>query len=122
MNDYYVDNIEEITHNNENFRKVLFTSQLQLVVMSLKPLEDIGMEIHHDIDQFIRIEQGTGIALLNNKPYKIKSGMAIVIPAGVEHNIMNTSHRKTMKLYTIYVPPEHPVGTILKNKNNTTYR
>ena len=114
MEPYFVDNIEELSLHNDNFRKVLFTSKMQLVVMSLNPLEDIGMEIHHDTDQFIRIEQGAGVAILNGKTYELSDGVAVIIPAGVEHNIINTDKKKKMKLYTIYTPPEHPIGTIIK--------
>lgn len=118
MTQYFVNNIEKLTEDNDFFRKVLFTSQLQLVVMSLKPLEDIGMEVHHQTDQFIRIEKGSGLAILNGKPFKIGSGSAVVIPAGVQHNVINTSSKKPMKLYTIYVPPEHPVGTVQRFRKN----
>lgn len=113
----FVDNIEEITLKNNNFRKILFTSKkLQLVVMSLKPNEDIGNEIHKNVDQFIRIEQGRGYAMLNGKKYILKNNSAVIIPAGIEHNIINSSKKNNLKLYTIYSPPEHPIGTILKNK------
>jgi mannose-6-phosphate isomerase-like protein (cupin superfamily) len=113
---YFVGNIEELSLKNTNFRQVLFTSHLQLVVMSLKPLEDIGMEIHPKTDQFIRIEEGSGVALLNGHMYTLQAGMSVVIPAGVEHNIINTHRTHPMKLYTIYTPPEHPIGTRIKNK------
>jgi len=111
--EFFVDNIEELTLKNENFRKVLNTaSNSQLVVMTLKPGEDIGMEVHHDIDQFIRIEEGSGKAVLNGQEYEIEDDFAVVIPAGTEHNIVNTSETEKMKLYTIYSPPEHPEGTV----------
>lgn len=117
MKNAFVGNIEEITIKNNNFRKVLTTGKhSQLVVMSLKPMEDIGMETHRDVDQFIRVEKGHGFAILNGRNFKLKDGSAVVIPAGVEHNIINASKRTALKLYTIYSPPEHPPGTIIKNK------
>jgi len=113
----YVTDIEEKTSNNRNFRTVLFTTERsQLVVMNLKPNEDIGSEVHHDVDQFIRIEEGEGKAVLNGKEYPLKDGSAVVIPAGVEHNIINTSGKEEMRLYTIYTPPEHKDGTVHKTK------
>lgn len=111
----YVNNLEKDTEENENFRKVLNTTEKsQLVVMSLLPHEDIGEEVH-DVDQFIRIEKGEGKAVLNGEESEIKDGFAVVIPAGTRHNIINTSNTE-MKLYTIYTPPEHADGTIHKTK------
>jgi mannose-6-phosphate isomerase-like protein (cupin superfamily) len=96
---------------------VLFTAQhSQLVVMALKPGEDIGMEVHVGTDQFIRVEAGEGQAILDGKEYPLADGSAIVIPAGTQHNVINTSRSEVMKLYTIYTPPEHPVGTIHKTR------
>jgi mannose-6-phosphate isomerase-like protein (cupin superfamily) len=113
----FVDNIEKQTMENENFRKVLFTGpNSQLVVMTLKPGEDIGMETHSDVDQFIRLEAGQGQAILDGKTYTIESEWAVVIPAGTEHNIVNTSQTEKMKLYTIYSPAEHKDGTIHPTK------
>lgn len=110
-------NIEKKSLENNYFREVLFTGpNSQLVVMSLKPGEDIGMETHGGVDQFIRVEAGEGKAILNGKEMKIEDGSAVVIPAGVEHNIVNSSGTKPLKLYTVYSPPEHPHGTIHKNK------
>jgi len=112
----YVENIEKDTLENDNFRKVLTTNKFsQLVVMSLKPGENIGMEIHNDVDQFIRIEQGSGKAILNGQEYPIENDFAVVIPAGAEHDIVNDSD-EDMKLYTVYSPAEHPDGTIHKDK------
>ncbi len=112
----YVTNIEEKTLANKNFRKVLFTApNSQLVVMSLRPGEEIGTETH-DLDQFIRIEAGEGEVVLNGKKHKIADDFAIVIPAGTKHNVVNTSKKKDLKLYTVYSPPEHPPGTIHKTK------
>ena len=117
MNSIFVDNIETLTLKNNNFRKVLNTTKKsQLVLMSLKATENIGLETHKDVDQFIRIEKGNGVAILNDKMYKIKDGSAIVIPAGTKHDIINLSKKLPMKLYTIYTPPEHKPNTIQKNK------
>ena len=113
----YAVNIEKETMANDYFRKVLFTAKhSQLVVMSLKAGEEIGMEVHPNLDQFIRIEEGKGKAILDGKTHALKDDWAVVIPAGTKHNIVNTSKRKRMKLYTIYSPPQHPHGTIHKNK------
>jgi mannose-6-phosphate isomerase-like protein (cupin superfamily) len=113
----YVTHIEEKTLKNNNFREVLkTTSRSQLVVMSLKPGEEIGMEVHNDVDQFLRIEAGTGKAVLDGKEYPLEDGSAVVVPAGVEHNFINTSKDQDMKLYSIYTPPEHPDGTIHATK------
>ena len=112
----YIQNIEEVTKENSNFRKVLYTAKhSQLVVMSLKPGEDIGTEVHDDIDQFIRIEQGKGKAILDGVETQIEDDFAIVVPAGTEHNFVNESDEE-MKLYTIYSPPEHKEGTIHPTK------
>ena len=108
----YVANIEEESKNNANFRKVLYTGKnSQLVVMSLLPNEEIGSEVH-TVDQFLRIEEGTGVAILDGVEHPIGDGFAIVVPAGTEHNIKNLSSEKMMKLYTVYSPPEHKDGTI----------
>jgi mannose-6-phosphate isomerase-like protein (cupin superfamily) len=113
----YVANIEEKTLANRNFRQVLFTAtKSQLVVMALQPGEDIGTEVHHDVDQFIRVESGTGKAVLNGEEYEIGDGSAIVIPAGVEHNVINTSQDSLMQLYTLYTPPEHEDQKVHKTK------
>jgi mannose-6-phosphate isomerase-like protein (cupin superfamily) len=106
MNGYIV-NIEKESLANENFRKVLYTAKnSQLVLMSLLPKEEIGMEVH-TLDQFIRIESGSGRAILDGKETQISDGSAIVIPAGTQHNIVNDSETEKMKLYTIYSPAEH---------------
>jgi mannose-6-phosphate isomerase-like protein (cupin superfamily) len=112
----YVANIEKETEENENFRKVLYTAKFsQLVVMALKPGEEIGSEVHK-LDQFIRIEKGTGKAVLDDVEHEIMNGSAIVVPAGTKHNFINTSETEPMKLYTIYSPPEHLDGTIHATK------
>ncbi len=114
---YFVDNIEKLTQENTNFRKVLFTNPngIQLVLMSLKPNEDIGLEVHTDVDQFIRIESGNGVAILNNKEHKISDGFSVLIPKGTKHNIINTG-QTLMKIYSIYSPPEHPQTRVNVNK------
>ena len=113
----YLTDIERRTLANEFFREVLFTApNMQLVVMALAPGEDIGMETHTDIDQFIRVEAGEGKAILNGKEHDLKDGSVVVIPGGTEHNIVNTSQGGPLKLYTIYTPPEHPDGTVHKTK------
>lgn len=110
-------NLEQDTISNQNFRKVLYTtSHSQLVVMSLEPGEDIGAEIHPDNDQFIRIDQGRGKAIISDREFDLKDGDAIIIPAGIKHNIINTSPEQYLKLYTIYAPPHHPDGTVHPTK------
>lgn len=112
----FVTDIEAASLENEYFRKVLYTdTRVQLVVMSLKPNEEIGAEVH-ELDQFIRIEAGEGKAVLNGVEHRIKDGSAIVIPQGTLHNIVNTSGDKPMKLYTLYAPPNHKEGTVHKTK------
>ena len=113
----YITEINKKAASNSNFREVLFTTSLsQLVVMRLKAGEEIGSEVHTGIDQFIRIESGEGKAVLNGENHALKAGQAVVIPSGVEHNIINTSDKKELKLYTVYTPPEHPAGTIHPTK------
>jgi mannose-6-phosphate isomerase-like protein (cupin superfamily) len=105
MAGYFI-NIEKATMQNDNFRKVLNTAQhSQLVVMSLLPEEEIGTEVH-DLDQFIRFESGRGKVILDGKETEVEDDWAVVIPAGVEHNVINTSDSEKMKLYSIYSPPE----------------
>ncbi|MBN1168434.1 cupin domain-containing protein [Candidatus Woesebacteria bacterium] len=111
----FVDNIEKLTLKNNNFRKVLFTGKFcQLVVMSLKPGEEIGMEVHPDVDQFFRIDSGMGKVIMGREEKRLKDGSAIVVPAGTKHNIVNTSKTDDLKLYTVYSPPNHPKGTVHK--------
>jgi len=115
MNGYVV-HIEEVTEKNENFRTVLYTApHSQLVVMHLQPSEGIGEEVH-TLDQFIRIEEGKGKAILNGTEYDIEDGFAVVIPSGVKHNIINTSPDSPMKLYTVYSPANHKDGTVHATK------
>ena len=109
--------IKKISDENNNFREVLFTGSLiQMVMMSLEPGEDLGIETHLDTDQFIRVEKGEGKALLDGKYYKLEEGAGIFIPPGAEHNVTNTSTSDRLKLCTVYSPPEHPEGTIHKTK------
>jgi mannose-6-phosphate isomerase-like protein (cupin superfamily) len=113
----YLTNIEQESLDNIKFRRVLFTGpHAQLVVMALKPGEDIGLETHDDVDQFIRVEAGHGTAILDGKEHVLEDGSAVVIPAGTKHNIINSSPTEALKLYTIYSPPEHPDGTIHETK------
>lgn len=112
----YITNIEDAAVQNENFREVLFTGPYsQLVVMSLLPGEEIGMEVH-EVDQFLRIEKGQGRAILDGEEHLISDGSAIVVPAGTKHNIINTSSSEKLKLYTIYSPAHHRDKTIHKTK------
>jgi len=113
----YVENIEEKTMQNTNFRTVLFTgAHMQLVVMSLRPLEDIGMEVHETVDQFFRFEQGEGKVIMDGEESIVGPSSVVVIPAGTNHNIVNTSSSEDLKLYTIYSPANHPVGTVHATK------
>ena len=113
----YTTNIETKTLENGYFREVLFTApHMQLVVMALQPGEEIGTETHGDGDQFIRVESGTGAAILNGERTELGDGSIVVIPAGTTHNILNSSSSEPLKLYTIYSPPQHPDGTINRDK------
>jgi len=113
----YVTNIETKSIENDYFREVLFTaSRVQLVVMALQAGEEIGTETHDDTDQFIRVEAGRGTAILDGVEYDLADGSAVVIPAGTTHNVVNSSTSEPLKLYTIYSPPEHPDGTVNRNK------
>ncbi|MBI4118843.1 MAG: cupin domain-containing protein [Parcubacteria group bacterium] len=114
----YILNIEKITLENENFRKVLYTAKnSQLVVMRLKPGEEIGEEVHQ-LDQFIRCEAGTGQAVLDGVEHAISDGFAVVVPAGAKHNIINTSAMAPLKLYTVYSPPNHRDGVVHLTKTD----
>jgi len=111
------DNIEQLTLNNTFFRQVLFTgTHAQLVLMSLKPGEEIGMEVHASVDQFFRFEKGEGKVIQNGEEQIVKDGFAVIVPAGTEHNVINTSQTDDLKLYTVYSPPNHPDGTINKTR------
>jgi len=113
----FVDNIEKLTKENNNFRKVLYTGRYsQLVLMSLAPGEEIGEEVH-GLDQFLRIEEGKGKAIVGALEYEIQDGTAIVVPAGTLHNVINTGD-VPLKLYTIYSPPNHRDGVLHPTKND----
>jgi mannose-6-phosphate isomerase-like protein (cupin superfamily) len=112
----YTTNIEKDTVDNENYRKVLYTGKMQLVLMSLKPGEDIPSEVHPEIDQFFRIEQGEAYIKINDEEFNLKDDDIIIIPAGSQHYVKNSSEDKDLKVYTIYTPAEHPEGTIHKTK------
>lgn len=119
----YQDDIEKRTRENNNFRKVLYTSEKsQLVVMSLLPGEDIGMEVHKENDQFFRFEQGQGKCIIDKDEYSVKKDMAVIVPAGATHNIINTSSRGKLKFYTIYSPPHHKDGLIHRTKKEAEKR
>lgn len=116
MTGFHAD-IEVETLNNTNFRKVLFTgAHCQLVLMSLLPSEDIGMEVHPSVDQFFRFEVGEGKAILNGEEILFKANDVVIVPTGTNHNIINTSATEPLKLYTIYSPANHPVGTVHTTK------
>lgn len=113
----YSINIEEKTLSGNNFREVLYTTKRsQLVIMTLQPGEEIGMEHHEGHDQFIRVEQGEGVAILGGEKHALEDGTAVVIPAGTEHNVINTSASEPLRLYTLYTPPEHPDGIVHRTK------
>ncbi len=106
-------NIEKETLENGNFRKVLYTGKnSQLVLMSLKPKEEIGMEAHAENDQFFRFEKGEGKCVIDGNEYDLKDGVAIVVPAGAQHNIINISETEDLKMYTIYSPAHHKDGIV----------
>ena len=113
----YIDNIEEKTQGNSNFRQVLYTGKhMQLVVMSLKPGEDIGEEVHDTVDQFFRIEEGEAKFIIDGVESLVKEDMVAIVPAGSLHNVINNSSTEDLKLYTIYSPANHPEGTIHATK------
>ena len=110
-------NIEKETLGNSSFRKVLYTAKYsQLVLMSLKPKEEIGMETHEKNDQFFRFESGQGKCIIDGNEYEVADGDAVIVPAGAKHNVINISDAKALKLYTIYSPPNHEDGIIRQTK------
>ena len=116
----FCDSIEDLTKQNSYFRKVLFTGKhCQLVLMTLKPGEEIGAEVHDNVDQFFRFEEGEGKVVIEDSEYAVKDSFAVIVPAGSRHNVINTSQTDSLKLYTIYSPPNHPDGTIHKTKEET---
>lgn len=113
----FKDNIEDLTEENNNFRKVLYTGlHSQLVVMSLKPGEEIGMEVHKESDQFFRFEDGIGKVVIDDNEYEVEDDDAVVVPAGAQHNVVNTSRDEDLKFYTIYSPPHHKDGIVKNTK------
>lgn len=109
--------IEQDTLDNTTFRTVLYTGKkLQLVLMTLKPGEDIGLETHEEHDQFFRFEAGEGKVVIDGNEFEVTDGDAVIVPAGAEHNIINVSETDELKLYTIYAPPEHADGTVHETK------
>jgi mannose-6-phosphate isomerase-like protein (cupin superfamily) len=117
----YVANIEKSTVENKNFRQVLYTGKhSQLVLMSLRPNEEIGMEVHPDNDQFFRFEKGQGKCIIDGHESEVKDGTAVVVPAGAQHNIINTSAREDLKLYTIYSPAHHKDGIVRATKKEAS--
>jgi mannose-6-phosphate isomerase-like protein (cupin superfamily) len=113
----FIGDIEQLTLKNNNFRRVLHTGQhAQLVVMHLKPNEEIGTEVHEIVDQFIRIEQGEAKLILDGEEHLVKAGDAFVVPAQVKHNVVNTSAENPVKLYTLYSPPHHKDGIVHQTK------
>ncbi len=110
-------NIEKETLENNNFRKVLYTGKhSQLVLMCLKPKEEIGMEVHGDSDQFFRFEKGQGKCIIDGNEYQVSDGSAIIVPKGAQHNVVNVSDSEDLKLYTIYSPAHHKDGIVRSTK------
>ncbi len=113
----FMADIEKATVENTDFRRVLYTGKFsQLVLMSLKPGEEIGAEVHDDVDQFFRFEEGEGKVIIDNTEYTVKDGSAVVVPSGANHNVINTSKTANLKLYTIYSPPEHQDKIVRKTR------
>jgi mannose-6-phosphate isomerase-like protein (cupin superfamily) len=113
----YITSIEKETMKNSNFRRVLYTGKnSQLVLMSLRPMEEIGMEVHQHVDQFFRFEKGEGKVVIDGVEHPVKDGDAVIVPAGARHNVINTSKTSELKLYTIYSPPEHQDKVVRRTK------
>lgn len=113
----YYGHIEKDTLENEDFRKVLYSAKhCQLVLMSLKPNEEIGMEVHEENDQFFRFEAGEGKVIIDGNEYDVKDGDTAIVPSGAEHNVINTSNSEALRLYTIYSPPHHKDGIVRATK------
>ena len=118
----YCDNIEQRTVENEDFRRVLYTGHnLQLVLMTLQPGEEIGEEVHEDRDQFFRIEEGSGVVDIDGVENKVEDDFAVIVPAGARHNVRNTGSQP-LRLYTIYAPPEHKDGVVQATKEEADRR
>jgi mannose-6-phosphate isomerase-like protein (cupin superfamily) len=113
----YSTNLEKETLKNTDFRRVLYTGKhSQLVLMSLKPLEEIGEETHETVDQFFRFEKGIGVVVIDGRRNIVRNGSGVIVPAGARHNVINTSKTSMLKLYTIYSPPEHQDKVIRRTK------
>jgi mannose-6-phosphate isomerase-like protein (cupin superfamily) len=113
----FMADIEKATVENTDFRRVLYTGKFsQLVLMCLKPGEEIGAEVHDDVDQFFRFEEGEGRVIIDNTEYAVKDGSAVIVPNGANHNVINTSKTANLKLYTIYSPPEHQDKIVRKTR------
>lgn len=113
----FKDNIEKAAFENNDFRRVLYTGEhSQLVLMSLSPNEEIGLEVHTDNDQFLRFEKGEGRVVIDNTTYEVSDGDAVIVPRGAEHNVINTSSTEPLKLYTIYSPAHHADGIVRHTK------
>jgi len=116
-------NLEGETVANTDFRRVLYTGKYsQLVLMRLKPREEIGEETHDDVDQFFRFEEGEGVVIIDGTKYKVTDGFGVIVPSGALHNVVNTSRTKDLKLYTIYSPPEHMDKVVRKTKQEAIAR
>jgi len=119
----YFTGLEKGTRKNKDFRRVLYTGKhSQLVLMALGPGEEIGMEIHPHIDQFFRFEKGEGTVFIDRAVYKVKDGDGVIVPAGARHNVVNTSKKAPLQLYTIYSPPEHIDKTVRRTKADALAR
>lgn len=116
-------NLEEETRKNTDFRRVLYTGKYsQLVLMCLRPMEDIGEETHDDVDQFFRFEEGEGVVVIDGVKNVVKDGSGVIVPSGAKHNVVNTSKSKNLRLYTIYSPPEHQDKVVRKTKQEALAR
>lgn len=113
----FKEHIETLTKENTDFRRVLYTAKhTQLVLMSLKPGEEIGLETHPDNDQFFRFDAGEGEVIIDGNRYEVRDGDAVIVPAGAAHNVKNTSQTESLKLYTLYSPPHHKDGIVRPTK------
>ena len=113
----FVANIEALTLKNGSYRKVLYTGKYsQLVLMNIKPGDEIGEEVHDDVDQFFRFEEGEGEVVIDGEKHRVRDGSGVIVPSGARHNVVNTSKDADLKLYTIYSPPEHQDGVVRKTK------
>ncbi len=119
----FIANIEEETLKNTDFRRVLYTGKYsQLVLMCLRPQEEIGMEVHDDVDQFFRFEEGEGYVVIDKVRTSVRDGSAVIVPSGAEHNVVNASKTKMLRLYTIYSPPEHQDKVVRRTKQEALAR